>query len=211
MEQIAYFNRKIYQMKANLNRYTILDTLYEAGSSDTLNQVSFLIQSIEGIINEDATNQQNYIDNTLFEIATLLDDIKASLNEVVSTDVFIFIMNEDLASIGRINQKLNILKNNTSSLIKATIIIEEQASLIVSKYLAQVKKALIEGHFDEALSVYNELGLDQYLVSSNETLADWQNIYKRIGRVLKMIKDLPPSILDANASFVSGMLLRMVK
>ena len=211
MEQIAYFNRKIHQMKANLNRYTILDALYEAGTSDTLNQVSFLIQSIEGIINEDATNQQNYIDNTLFEIATLLDDIKASLNEVVSTDVFIFIMNEDLASIGRINQKLNILKNNTSSLIKATIIIEEQASIIVSKYLAQVKKALIEGHFDEALSVYNELGLDQYLVSSNETLADWQNIYKRIGKVLKMIKDLPPSILDANASFASGMLLRMVK
>ena len=215
MMQLGFFRRRLNQAKGSYLRYSLLDNLYEAGLTGELNRVSSLISEVDAAINEDLQNDTNehyhFIDNTIFDLMNDLDDLKASLSEIVSVDVYVLVMNEADAFLSRIDQKITLLKNNTGSVIKATIIIEDQASLIVSKYLKQIKSFLIDSKNDEALTLYNELGLDHYLIAENTELKEWQQIYKACNKVLKVAHDVTPSITDANASFVVGILLRMVK
>ena len=215
MNNMALFTKKIHQIEASIERFTVLNTLYEASLDEVINKVCELIQEVNTAITEDeengTNNNYNFIDNTIFDLQNLLDDLKMQLNEIVSADVYVLIMNEDLSFLKRINQKLIILKNNTSSLIKATILLEEQAPIIVSKYLSQIKKTIIEEKCDKAIVLYNELGLDHYLVADNTTLSNWQQIYKLTSKVIKQMNKIPEVILDSSASFATGIMLRMVR
>jgi len=151
---------------------------------------------------DESTITYNIIDNNIFEMESIISDIKVKLEGVVSTSTYLYLINKDINYLKqKINKLLTILNDHTINEVKCELnlymqkIIDEYTTSLnvvlvnnnLTRLVAQLDISTIKMHdLDFIYKVTNNIQkeLESFNINSSE-LKEKQNMFEFMYLVLK--------------------------
>lgn len=190
MSKILKLKRNFKNIQQQLLIVKILLIIKENNNYDRLlNRLNFLEKENKDLIitlEEDNLRNFNYIDNNLFEMEQILEDIKVEFTDTIKVEQFVFLNNKSLDELNLFLEYFVSLKDETSILTARNEIIE-YGNHIINNFVDKIRKYLLDYNLVNLLPLLSQDILVGALTNKKPLLDDWKIVYKIAKTIIKSI------------------------
>lgn len=137
-------------------------------------------------ISDDNLKNFNYIDNNLFEMEQLLEDIKVEITDSIKVEQFVYLNNKSIEELQVFLEYFISLKKETSIFTARNEIIE-YGNHILNNFIDKIRKYLLDHDLVNLLPLLNQDILVGALNIRVPLIDDWKVVYKIAKTIIKSI------------------------
>ena len=137
-------------------------------------------------VSDDNLKNFNYIDNNLFEMEQLLEDIKVEITDSIKVEQFVYLNNKSIEELQVFLEYFISLKKETSIFIARNEIIE-YGNHILNNFIDKIRKYLLDHDLVNLLPLLNQDILVGALNIRVPLIDDWKVVYKIAKTIIKSI------------------------
>lgn len=137
-------------------------------------------------ISDDNLKNFNYIDNNLFEMEQLLEDIKVEITDSIKVEQFVYLNNKSIEELQVFLEYFISLKKETSIFTARNEIIE-YGNHILNNFIDKIRKYLLDHDLVNLLPLLNQDILVGALNIRVPLIDDWKIVYKIAKTIIKSI------------------------
>lgn len=137
-------------------------------------------------ISDDNLKNFNYIDNNLFEMEQLLEDIKVEITDSIKVEQFVYLNNKSIEELQVFLEYFIALKKETSIFTARNEIIE-YGNHILNNFIDKIRKYLLDHDLVNLLPLLNQDILIGALNIRVPLIDDWKVVYKIAKTIIKSI------------------------
>lgn len=137
-------------------------------------------------ISDDNLKNFNYIDNNLFEMEQLLEDIKVEITDSIKVEQFVYLNNKSIEELQIFLEYFISLKKETSIFTARNEIIE-YGNHILNNFIDKIRKYLLDHNLVNLLPLLNQDILVGALNIRVPLIDDWKVVYKIAKTIIKSI------------------------
>lgn len=137
-------------------------------------------------VSDDNLKNFNYIDNNLFEMEQLLEDIKVEITDSIKVEQFVYLNNKSIEELQVFLEYFISLKNETSIFTARNEIIE-YGNHILNNFIDKIRKYLLDHDLVNLLPLLNQDVLVGALNIRVPLIDDWKVVYKIAKTIIKSI------------------------
>lgn len=137
-------------------------------------------------ISDDNLKNFNYIDNNLFEMEQLLEDIKVEITDSIKVEQFVYLNNKSIEELQVFLEYFISLKKETSIFTARKEIIE-YGNHILNNFIDKIRKYLLDHDLVNLLPLLNQDILVGALNIRVPLIDDWKVVYKIAKTIIKSI------------------------
>lgn len=137
-------------------------------------------------VSDDNLKNFNYIDNNLFEMEQLLEDIKVEITDSIKVEQFVYLNNKSIEELQVFLEYFISLKKETSIFTARNEIIE-YGNHILNNFIDKIRKYLLDHDLVNLLPLLNQDILVGALNIRVPLIDDWKVVYKIAKTIIKSI------------------------
>lgn len=137
-------------------------------------------------VSDDNLKNFNYIDNNLFEMEQLLEDIKVEVTDSIKVEQFVYLNNKSIEELQVFLEYFISLKKETSIFTAKNEIIE-YGNHILNNFIDKIRKYLLDNDLVNLLPLLNQDILVGALNIRVPLIDDWKVVYKIAKTIIKSI------------------------
>ena len=148
--------------------------------------------------NENSSNVYNIIDNNLFEIENIIEEVELNINDLVKLDLFVFLNGKKENYLFKFYQQLVSIVDESKSIKNALESIKPFQKNILKRYVDSLFNYL---HNTNQINLINIDRINQILNQSVISLNDWSSINKISDTLIKSLDIQNKDFLDEKFRF----------
>lgn len=137
-------------------------------------------------VSDDNLKNFNYIDNNLFEMEQLLEDVKVEITDSIKVEQFVYLNNKSIEELQVFLEYFISLKKETSIFTARNEIIE-YGNHILNNFIDKIRKYLLDHDLVNLLPLLNQDVLVGALNIRVPLIDDWKVVYKIAKTIIKSI------------------------
>lgn len=137
-------------------------------------------------VSDDNLKNFNYIDNNLFEMEQLLEDIKVEITDSIKVEQFVYLNNKSIEELQVFLEYFISLKKETSIFTARNEIIE-YGNHILNNFIDKIRKYLLDHDLVNLLPLLNQDILVGALNIRVPLIDDWKVVFKIAKTIIKSI------------------------
>lgn len=154
---------------------------------DTYKHLDYLFSNSYNLLNnpfEQNKNVYNIIDNNLFEIENIIEEIELVLNDLVKVELYVFLNSKSTSYLNKFYDQLLKIIEESISISNAVRSIKPFQKNILRKFIDKLYIYLSD---EQMLHLINIDRINAIINQDIITISDWNNINKTIDTLFKQI------------------------
>lgn len=189
-----------YQQKYLVSKILIL-VIDNHQFDDCFKHLDYLFSTSYELLNKQnelTTTSYNVLDNNLFEIENMLEEVDLSLNDLVKLELFVFLNNKKVNYLFKFYQQLINILEDAKTIKNAVNSIKPYQKNILKKFVESLYHYLYN---NKQINLINIDRINMILNQETISLNDWSSINKITDTIIKTLNIQEETFLNEKFKF----------
>ena len=162
--------------------------------------LDYLFTTSYNLLKENSFTSKTYnvIDNNIFEIENIIEEVELNLNDLVKLDLFIFLNNQSTTYLFKFYEQLILILEDTKTIKNAVNSIKPYQKNILKKFVDSLYNYLYN---NKQINLINIDRINMILNQETISLNDWSNINKITDTIFKNLNIQEEAFLNEKFKF----------
>lgn len=203
MDKVIKITKELNNLEKKylINKLIVLVKNLENSNISYIDKLFFNSFNLLNELNDDLI--YNTVDNNLFELENLIEELELNIN--ISVDIYVYLNSKTNSYLRKLVRSIENIIEEEGNVLNGIKTIKQYQVNIISKYLRSLYSYLLDNHSEHLLNIESLQEVINDQMSSN----DWKHIYKLTNTIHKTLNISDELIKDKYMFEVAYFLINM--
>lgn len=203
MDKVIRITKELNNLEKKylINKLIVLVKNLENSNISYIDKLFFNSFNLLNELNDDLI--YNTVDNNLFELENLIEELELNIN--ISVDIYVYLNSKTNSYLRKLVRSIENIIEEEGNVLNGIKTIKQYQVNIISKYLRSLYSYLLDNHSEHLLNIESLQEVINDQMSSN----DWKHIYKLTNTIHKTLNINDELIKDKYMFEVAYFLINM--